>query len=103
MTYAEYEQWMCESDPLVGWMCDKGDGTCLIVKRLMFHWTLLQSVIGDQTGYDDRWCYDTGENAIAAAVAWIATGAPEPQGWHRHHRTGRRRPDGDATREYINH
>lgn len=27
---------------------------------------------------------------------------PEPAGWFRHVGTGRRRPDGDPTKEYIN-
>jgi hypothetical protein len=32
-------------------------------------------------------------------VAW--DGAGEPAGWMRHPATGRRRPDGDAGREYV--
>jgi hypothetical protein len=35
--------------------------------------------------------------------AWAADGGKEPQGWIRHPSTGRRRPGGDASREYVSH
>jgi hypothetical protein len=37
--------------------------------------------------------------AVLAAHEWDGTG--EPVGWMRHPQTGRRRPDGDPAREYI--
>lgn len=52
-------------------------------------------------GYEDFWCY---ESEIAAALAmfrWDPRVSPEPTGWMRHPRSGRRRPNGDATQEYI--
>lgn len=59
-------------------------------------------IIGpEHTGsYDDRWCYVDVEAALAAAKAWDGTG--EPEGWHRHPTTGRRRPEGDPAKEYVN-
>jgi hypothetical protein len=52
--------------------------------------------------YDDSWCYDGWPSALAAVAAWdVEGGQTEPEGWHRHPRTGRRRPDGDASQEYI--
>ncbi len=51
-----------------------------------------------ELGYEDRWCYVHG-HAVKALQAWNGEG--EPQGWHRHPRTGRRRPDGDNKREYV--
>lgn len=51
-------------------------------------------------GHDDRWCYKTRLAAAAAAHVWDGHG--EPVGWHRHPDTGRRRPEGDPTREYVN-
>jgi hypothetical protein len=37
-------------------------------------------------------------------VEWTADGAEgEPAGWHRNPPTGRRRPEGDAAREYVNY
>lgn len=53
--------------------------------------------------YDDRWCYQSVKSATDALDNWEnAGGTGEPVGWHRHPRTGRRRPDGDASKEYIN-
>lgn len=60
---------------------------------------LLMTADGAELGYEDRWCY-VHDRAFRALQAWNGEG--EPQGWHRHPRTGRRRPDGDAKREYIN-
>jgi hypothetical protein len=50
-------------------------------------------------GYEDRWCYHTQATAEQALEAWSGIG--EPQGWHRHPGTGRRRPDGEAGKEHI--
>lgn len=49
---------------------------------------------------DDVWCYHEPEQAYEAIRAW--NGAGEPEGWHRHPRTGRRRPGGDKNMEYVN-
>lgn len=48
-------------------------------------------------GYGDRWCYKNYQLAKAALDAWDGTG--EPDGWHRHPDSGRRRENG---KEYIN-
>jgi len=45
--------------------------------------------MGNEMGYEDRWCYHTKEAATAAFEAWNGEG--EPDGWHRHPGTGRRR------------
>lgn len=54
-----------------------------------FIWTW--AIIADihETGYEERWCYHTLEATIAAFEAWDGVG--EPEGWHRHPNTGRRR------------
>jgi len=39
--------------------------------------------------------------AVAAAQAWDIALQPEPDGWMRHPISGRRRPGGDATQEYV--
>lgn len=61
------------------------------------------AILADMTpdGYGERWCYATIEQARAALAAWDGAEHSEPRGWHRHPNTGRRRPDGDAAREYI--
>lgn len=48
---------------------------------------------------DDFWCYDDPAAAVAAMHAWDGEG--EPDGWHRHPPSGRRRPNGDRTQEHI--
>lgn len=53
----------------------------------------------DRTGYDDAWCYGSLEAALAAARAWDGKG--DPEGWHRHPASGRRRPGGDPKLEFI--
>jgi hypothetical protein len=47
----------------------------------------------------DQWFYPNAGAAIYALSQWDGTG--EPAGWHRHPTSGRRRPDGDAVREYV--
>lgn len=61
---------------------------------------ILYGELGDAFGYRDRWCFHDLRTAVAAYAAWDGEG--EPQGWHRHPDSGRRRPDGDAAREYLN-
>ena len=59
--------------------------------------------LGDYDGYGNRWCYANYAKALKGLKEWEeAKFAGEPQGWHRHPDSGRRRPDGDAEKEYIN-
>ena len=39
--------------------------------------------------------------AVSALFAWNPETEPEPNGWYRSPTTGRRRPDGDASKEYY--
>lgn len=66
---------------------------------MLYTHAILVGRIGDRFGYDDRWCYSDLSKAVAALDAW--DGAGEPQGWHRHPVSGRRRADGDAEMEII--
>lgn len=50
--------------------------------------------------YIDRWCYEAFDVALEAFNQWNGIG--EPDGWHRHPSTGRRRPNGDVQAEYYN-
>ena len=81
---------------------DLGDGTYIMVKPLMFHWTMIRGVVGDTTGYFDRWCYATKELAMYALSAFPSNppSGYEPAGWHRHPMSGRRRPNGDPSLEH---
>lgn len=59
------------------------------VMPLMFTAAIIIGRIGEDGEYDDRWCYHSVEDARRALEAWDGEG--EPQGWHRHPPTGRRR------------
>ncbi len=57
------------------------------VSRLLYHWTLHVDI--DWSGYAERYCYGTRVHAEQALEAWDGSG--DPEGWHRHPETGRRR------------
>lgn len=61
-----------------------------LVFKMAFTHALLVGRIGDYLSYDDRWCYSTHEKAKSGLDAWDGV-TGEPQGWHRHPTTGRRR------------
>lgn len=50
-------------------------------------------------GYDDCWDYPYLGAAIQAMERWDGQG--EPAGWTRYPSSGRRRPDGDPSKEYV--
>lgn len=76
------------------------DGRYTAVMPQLFTWRL---VVGkDPDWYDDGWCYDSAQSAVVAWESWDPLKEREPQGWHRHPFSGRRRPGGDQTQEYIN-
>lgn len=58
---------------------------------LMFTHAIIVGKMGDDDEYEDRWCYHTYADAKAALDAWNGEG--EPEGWHRHPPTGRRRDE----------
>jgi hypothetical protein len=51
--------------------------------------------------YDNVYNYSTAKGALEAMKSWDGTEEHEPEGWFRHPATGRRRPDGDKSKEYI--
>lgn len=63
------------------------DGRVCGVQRLLFHWTLHVDI--DDIGYADRYCYQTADGAFNALMQWNGEG--DPEGWHRHPKSGRRR------------
>lgn len=70
------------------------------ILRFIFTHAILLGEIDDYVSYEDRWCYESYSKAKAALDAW--DGAGEPEGWHRHPISGRRRKNGDPLSEYIN-
>ena len=72
------------------------DGRLCGIHRLVYHWTMHVAI--DETGYEDRYCYDTEQNATNALINWDGTN--DPVGWHRHPKSGRRR--NKAGEEWVN-
>jgi hypothetical protein len=58
-------------------------------------------VVGDEYTVEECWCYESVPAALAAFEAWDADKRDEPDGWFRSPTTGRRRPNGDASKEYF--
>lgn len=79
-----------------------GNGRWCAIAPFMFTTAIITGRMGDNWGYADRWCFADIGKALHALFDWAAKDFEgEPQGWHRHPDTGRRRPDGDADQEYI--
>lgn len=78
-----------------------GDGRVVVLYQMLFTWRVTIGPDGEGW-YDDFWCYPPTQFDAAhqALTSWDGNGDP-PDGWIKHGRTGRRRPDGDPTREYI--
>jgi hypothetical protein len=72
------------------------DGRYIGTLRLMFHWTMHIDI--DYAGYADRYCFATYELAKKAFDEWSGQG--DPEGWHRHPTTGRRK-DLTSGREWV--
>ena len=81
----------------------KGPDRWVALYPFMFTWAIIEGAKDSLAGYEDRWCYASFQKAVDGLNEWLLRGFEgEPAGWHRHPATGRRRPDGDQTQEYIN-
>lgn len=89
-------------DDAEGWLVDERENVGVWVVPLMFTAAIITGPVG-ALGYDDRWCYVDPLAALRAARRWGGPwgGVAEPDGWHRHPNTGRRREGGDPKRETI--
>lgn len=65
--------------------------------KFMYTTAIIVGRFGDHNNYDDRWCYHNETDAKAALDAWDGQYPGEPEGWHRHPLTGRRRVNGLET------
>jgi hypothetical protein len=97
-----------ENDEFLSWLTDEclylnarrlPDGRYAAIYPLIYTHRIITVRAGDFMSYDDGWCYHDHGSAKAALDAWDGTG--EPEGWHRHPASGRRREDGDPDREEI--
>ena len=68
---------------------------------LVFTHAIITVRLGDMIGLSDRWCYHTLEDARAAMAAWDGAPNTEPEGWHRHPHSGRRREGGKREMEIV--
>jgi hypothetical protein len=78
-------------------------GKWVALNHLMFTTAIVGGYIDTlECSVDERWCYHKQIDAVMALVAWEELGfVGEPKGWHRHPYTGRRRPNGEPSLEYI--
>ena len=67
------------------------------IARMMFDYRIIET---DGLLVFNNWCYESKDEATAA-LEKLEDGI-EPEGWFRHIETGRRRPNGDSEKEYIN-
>ena len=77
---------------------DIGGGMYAAILPLLYTTAIVKGYWGLMT-YEDRWCYSNLEKAMTAFDAWSGKG--EPDGWHRHPTSGRRRENGDRARETV--
>lgn len=76
------------------------DGRVAVIYKFLFTAAILvMTPAGIEHGYEDRWCYHSESDALAALNDWDGEG--EPKGWHRHPGTGRRRENADPLKEYV--
>lgn len=76
------------------------DGYEILVAPMTFGKARLCYGLADSGTYDNAFCYEDPARAIEAAKVW--NGQSDPlDGWHRNPVTGRRRPDGDPTKETV--
>jgi hypothetical protein len=97
--------WLEKMSKLNGYLAPTpmGNGRYAVLHPFIFTMAIITGDMFDDAGYDDRWCYDSATTAAAALAIWMVKGFEgEPQGWHRHPGSGRRRPEGNQEREYVN-
>lgn len=71
--------------------------TYIAIYPLIYTHAIIMGKVGDTSSFDDRWCY---HNYMGAKVAYENfDGDGEPEGWHRHPFSGRRRDENG--KEYV--
>jgi hypothetical protein len=75
------------------------DGYEITVYRMLTNTRVCFGEQGEWGGIINAYCYRDLSRALEAAAVWDGTGDPL-DGWHRNPHTGRRREDGDPSKEY---
>jgi len=84
------------------WWIDKKtfrDGRVSYLQQMAFTVRISVSKDAEDQGFEEFFEFQNVAAAFVAFEAWGGDG--EPEGWHRHVPSNRRRPDGDPSREYI--
>lgn len=76
-----------------------GDGRAAGLMRLAFGGRICVGSPDNEIGYEEAYDYEFLAIAAGAFFGWDGEG--EPEEWVRHIPSYRRRPDGDASREYV--
>lgn len=78
------------------------DGRAVWIGKFIYTYPICIGRVSDDGNYDDRWCYENFDKAAVALSAWNPMTSSEPEGWIRHPKSGRRRPDANKEKEYVN-
>lgn len=71
------------------------------IAPMAFNDTIIIGKYGDEAGWDEQYWYER-QMALPALLEWCADGFEgEPQGWHRHIPSNRRREGGDPAKEEV--
>lgn len=80
---------------------ETGNGRYVACLPRIYTTAIITGDLADAYGFDEHWCFEDKDRAIGAATAWDPSKDPEPEGWIRHPRSGRRRPAGDKSKEHV--
>lgn len=100
MTKEEFEKYLTESCDYtdIKWL---NDNECACIAKFIFTYAIVICKLNDTATVHNRWCYKTASSAFIALTNWDYPNQIEPDGWHRNPFDGRRRPDGDKSKEYV--
>lgn len=94
----EFQRWIIDNGYIGG--AEMTDGTIVAVMPTVVGQGLL--IVGDRHSVAERYSYQTPEAAVFAMLDWRANEwEGEPEGWHRHQPTNRRRTNGDPAQETV--
>lgn len=102
MTTPDFEQLFGPSGPC-GWRVKETATHYIDVVQMIYNWRIVTTPKDSPESYDRGWCFEGRDvlPPLIAALAWDPETEPEPTGWVKEVHTGRRRPGGDASQEYI--
>lgn len=100
----EFEQFLTDRCGHKAVRFPTGSNYYVAISPFIFTHAIVIGLSGDYSGYiNNRWCYESFADALKALNEWESKGFKgEPTGWHRHPGSGRRRPDGNPNKEYVN-